>query len=408
MVLIKKNEELINQIENSIELLEFWITENGWEGWDPFDTQMSFCNKNLILKNKSIGYLNKLLFRITNKRMPKQIRKIKRVKKQINPKAMGLILSAYCKLFTIYNDSLYLTKAKEIAGWLIKNSNTAYKDYCWGYPFDWLSKIFIPKGTPSSVVTSHIGHGFWDLYQITKEKEYLEICISICNFFVNSLNRATTEKGVCFSYTPLDDFQVHNANLFVAEFLNRIGTLTNEKNWLDLAKEAVNFTLSEQNDDGSICYWSENQKEKYKIKCTRDHYHSGFEIRMLYLIWKTTNLDSIKKAVDSYYKFYLDNFFAEDYAPILEPKGDYTVDIHSCAEALLCNSLLINENLKSKEVLMNTINWSTTNMQKQEGWFIYRFFKNKNKVRKIEIPYFRWGQAWMILGLSKALEVLKL
>ena len=267
--------------------------------------------------------------------------------------------------------------------------------------------IFLPKGTPSGVATSHIGHGFWDLYQITKEKKYLDACESICKFFLESLNRTQKGQYFCFSYTPLDDFQVHNANLFVAEFIIRIGVALNREDWIETGFAAADFTLNEQLENGSLCYWSKEYGEKKSIPCRNDHYHSGFEMRMFYNIWKWTKEKRYKEALDKYYKYYETTYFNEEYAPILSPTSFLTIEVHACAEALLLNSILSKEYPQAKDILIQTAKWIIPNMQRKEGWFRYRLTKTEKKTKTIDVPYIRWGQAWMLLGLSYALETEK-
>jgi rhamnogalacturonyl hydrolase YesR len=400
----EKKNLLKEKINESINKLDEWVTNNNWKGWDPYDIQCSYFLHRLAKRSKLFRYMHSLIFKYSNKKIPKFSRKLLRIKKQINPKAMGLFASAYCSLYNQTKDSKYLKKAVDVADWLLNNNNKDFENLCWGYPFNWLSKIYIPKNTPSGVVTSNVGRGLWDLYTTTKKQKYLDACVSICKFFIKSLNKTQKENGICFNYTTIDDFEVHNASLFAAEFLVTIGNHIKNDEWISLAKEAVKFSLSEQNTDGSICYWSKDQMVKYSIPCTVDHFHSGFEIRMLYNIWKISKDDNIKKAIDRYYQFYRDNFFSEDGAPILEPRGNYYVDIHSCAEALICNSLLVDDYPKAEKIIEKTTNWTIENMQTPNGWYRYVLFKKRNKIKTINIPYMRWGQAWMLLALSKALE----
>jgi hypothetical protein len=70
----------------------------------------------------------------------------------------------------------------------------------------------------------------------------------------------------------------------VAEFLIKVGKEISDEQFIELGSKAVNYALSEQNKDGSICYWGKDQDNQ----CHIDHYHSGFEIRCLYSIWKCT------------------------------------------------------------------------------------------------------------------------
>ena len=81
----------------------------------------------------------------------------------------------------------------------------------------------------------------------------------------------------------------------------------------------------------------------------------------------------------------------------------YPINIHSCAEAILCNSMLRDTFSETCEYLRNTLNWTLHNMQHKEGWFIYMIIKIKGIKRKVKIPYIRWGQAWMLNALSKVM-----
>lgn len=397
--------KLRDDIQASIQQLEEWISSNGWAGYDPYDIQCAYFLHKFAIKNKAMRYLHAVIFKLFN-RAPKFSRKCLRIKPQINAKGMGLFTSAYCSLYKTLKDKNFLEKAKTTADWLMKNKNPDYIDACWGYPFSWQNIIFNPKGTPSGVVSSAVGHGFWELYQITKEQKYIDICESICLFFINSLNRTENENGIIFSYTPLDNFQVHNASLFVAEFLIRVGKELNRKEWIELGLSAINFTLKEQNTDGSIYYWNKKQAKELGIQLRTDHYHSGFEMRMLYNSWKNTEKKEIKDALDNYYSFYQKTFFDKEYAPIDFPDGR-TTDIHSCAEALILNSAFYNLFNYPKEILSKTIPWILENMQTSEGWFRYTLTRKKKRNKIINMPYLRWSQAWMLLGLSKALEVIE-
>ncbi|MHA1186092.1 MAG: hypothetical protein ACTSSK_04340 [Candidatus Heimdallarchaeota archaeon] len=395
------------QLSNSIKKLDDWISSNGWAGYDPYDIQCAFFIHKIGDRSKFFRRLHSYIFAVSNKKFPREARKILNIKPQINAKGMGLFTEAYTILYKETKEINFLKKAKLAAKWLLENPNNEYENLCWGYPFDWKSKIFFPKGTPSSVVSTTIGRGLFELYQVTKDKKYIDACYSICNFILKDLNVVKNENGLCFSYTPLDNYQVHNANLFCAEFLVKIGHEIKDKKLIKRGLEAANFTIAEQTKEGYICYWSKDSRAFWNIPCTHDHYHCGFETRMLYGIWEITRNERIKKAADKYYSYYFENFFGKDYAPVLVPKSKIqTIDIHSCSEALILNSLATKYNEKSKALLENILNWVIKNMQTEDGYFIYRQTRSSKKTVRIDMPYLRWGQAWMLLGLSKTLQIM--
>jgi hypothetical protein len=179
-----------------------------------------------------------------------------------------------------------------------------------------------------------------------------------------------------------------------------VGKQVNNDDYMRLGLNAANYALSEQNDDGSIFYWGRIQ-DHYSPRHL-DHYHSGFEVRSLYSIWKITGEDKFYRAFKKYYDFYLSNFFENKTIPKLTPEYKYPINIHSCAEAILCNSILVNEFPECEEYLKNVLIWTIENMQDKQGWFYY-MIRNFNGIEwKAKIPYIRWGQAWMLRGLSEA------
>jgi hypothetical protein len=402
------NLEIIEQIKGSIERLDTWVGQNGWAGYDPYDIKGTKLF--IYLKRKStppFAYLRNLyriLFTL-EKYFPLLMRRLFRVQKQINAKGMGLFAKSYLCLFATNNDRRFKQKADQCLEWLTANQVSRYSGSCWGYPFDWQTIVFIPRGTPSSVVSSIAGDAFWSAYKILGDATYLKICESICEFFIKDLNiDEIDENRICFSYTPIDDFHVHNSNLFVAEFLIRVGREVKRDDFFELGRRAANYSLNEQNPDGSICYWGRIQNSYSPDHL--DHYHSGFEIRMLDSIWRITGDKRFQESFESYSRFYLHNFFESDNSKFIaknNPENLYPIDIHACAEAILCLSRLANYNEQARDMLPGVCQWIINNMQTTKGWYRYIIIKRKFREHAVNIPYIRWGQAWMLLALSSFL-----
>ncbi|OPY70154.1 MAG: Glycosyl Hydrolase Family 88 [Syntrophorhabdus sp. PtaU1.Bin002] len=390
-------------IRDAVVYLDYWIQENGWTGYDPYDIKGTPIF--LWLQQRSTNLTGRVVSRMMlgfEGRYPLLLRRLFGIKKQINAKAMGLFARAYLNLYHTTSEESYKEKALSCLNWLVSNRSKGYNNFCWGYPFDWQSEVFIPKDTPSAVVTSIVGDGFWTAYKVFRHSRYLGMCDDICRFFINSLNiDRQTNKVLCFSYTPLDDFHVHNANLFVAEFLMRVGKEIGNEDYIAFGLRAADYALSEQNADGSIYYWGRLQNHYSPNHI--DHYHSGFEIRALYGIWKWTHDTKYKQAVKKYYNFYRSNLLANAnglIVPKMTPGSIYPVNIHSCAEAILCNATLAEEFAEARQLLPALCKWVISRMQSDDGSFIFMVRKKKKGEQFIKIPYIRWGQAWMMLALS--------
>ncbi|MDD3050185.1 MAG: glycosyltransferase [Candidatus Cloacimonetes bacterium] len=389
-------------LSNSIKKLLNWFERNGWKGYDPYDVEDYIIqqNKNEIKLSKE----EEKRIRLMNDSEPMKLRLDLGITPKINAKAMGLLLSAYLDIYSVSHEEKLLCEAERISDWLLDNNSPKFRNLCWGYPFDWQSLIFIPKGTPSVVVSTVVGDGFWKYYKVTGKKEFLEVCKSVCQFIICDLNKDfLDEKTLCFSYTPLDDFHVHNANLFAAEFLIRVGYETDNALYIDLGLKAVNYAISEQNQDGSIFYWG--LKQICQNHGHLDSYHSGFEIRMLYSIYKLTQVPEIKTSYERYLKFYIKTYIREDglvyqFNPKRNPNK---VNIHGVAEAILMLSELSDEYPELISIIEKITRWTVDEFQVTEGWFGYMIINDK----KIMIPYLRWAQAWMLRALGRYLTVKK-
>ena len=379
----------MNGVKQALKLLDMWIERNGWEGYDPYDIK----GTKLFLffqKNKYTNFASNLLLN----RFPMFFRKVFRVRREINAKAMALFARGYLNLYKKSGDEAYLKKGLFCLNWLMKNPSKGYSGFCWGYPFDWQSRVFIPKNTPSGVVTSIAAHAFIDAYEILGDRKYLEIAKSCCEFILNDLNIDQVSKDkICFSYTPIDNFHVHNANLFSASTLLRIYTYIKNEKYKEKGIMAINFTVSYQNHDGSWYYWAPPDKLLYNI----DNYHTGFVLECLNICRRVLKDEfEYEEELRKGLKFYKNHLFLDDGTPKMTPNSVYPIDIHSCAQAIITFCELADFEPNYLSMAEKVAKWTIENMQDKEGYFYYRIYKTY--VNKI--PYIRWGQAWMLRALS--------
>ena len=241
----------MNKYQESLALFERWIDKNGWAGYDPYDIKGS----QIFLHTQKIPGLN-YIFSNYIEYFPRFSRFLFHIHPEYNAKAMALFARGYLNLYRFYREEKYLDKAFYCLQWLIENPNQGYSSYCWGYPFDWQSIIFIPKGTPSGVVTSQAAHAFIEAYEISHNKKYLDVAQSCCSFILHDLKKDIIDsESLCFSYTPIDTYHVHNANLWAASVLLRMWSYVPDDNYKETALMAYRYTLNDQNDDGSWVYW---------------------------------------------------------------------------------------------------------------------------------------------------------
>jgi rhamnogalacturonyl hydrolase YesR len=361
-----------------------------FKGYDPFDGLNSEIFSFFpFLKKSSLFQLAWIqLF----KRNPKNLRKLFGIAKDINPKGIGLFLSAYCNLYKDNPEGETIKTIKSLVDELLKCSSKDYSGICWGYNFDWQSRAFFqPKGTPSIVVTSFIGSAFLDVYEILKDEKFLNIARSNCEFILKDLNRTFDDDGdFAFSYCPTDTTQVFNASLLGTRLLMRTYSHTKEPILLEESKRAVSFVCKHQQENGAWSY------SPLPFHAWIDNFHTGYNLECIYTYQSISEdfsfQNNLKKGLD----YYLDAFFEESGIPKYYNNSRYPIDMHNTAQLIITLSKMGILDQK-KQIVDKVLSWSINHMFDQKKGF---FYYQKTKFYTNKIPYMRWTQAWLFLAFS--------
>jgi len=381
---------LIDTARNSLSRLNSYCKNHNWVGFDPFDGLNSRVFQACpFFKNHK---LCRLVFLQLNKKSSVNFRPFLNIKKGRNPKAIGLFLSGMVKLYRKEKKKEYMDLIEQFVKWLKEDSSPGYSGNCWGYNFDWQSRaFFLPKGTPTVVNTSFIGRAFLDAYEVLGNEEYLEIARSACDFILNDLNRVEENGSICFSYSPLDQYFVHNATVLASSLLSLLYAKTGEKGLRETARKSVQYVINHQQDNGGWFYG----ESKTAMGVGIDNFHTGFVLESLKIFTESTGDENYVDGLRKGLIFYQDNFFLKHGEPKYYFNKIYPLDIHSAAQAVVTLSQLKKYGA-DMELCKKVLNWMITNMQDKKGYFYYQ----KRRFCKIKIPYMRWSQAWAFLALS--------
>lgn len=382
--------------------LHAWVEGNGWAGYDPYDV------KGWLLTQRRKGGLEptkaqEILAR--ERSHPAEVRRELGIAPQINAKAMGLFLGSYALLGGLLPGRDFTRQIAECEQWLLANTVPGLSGLGWGYPFDWESVVIIPAGTPTAVNSYHIGDAFWELWRSTGEAKWLERCLAVGDFLAGDLNQdRLDDQRICFSYTPLDFYHVHNANLCVAEYLARLGQAADRPQWVNLARQAVNFALTDLGQHGHLTYWARGYEPSPANVGQMDHYHTAAELRSLgRLSALFPEWEELAQGYQTYLDYYLVNFFESATVPKLHPNQTYPVDIHAPAEAAYILGQAAPTSEAARRVLANFIPWFLDRCVNPDGSFIARLDLVEGREEPQRFPYLRWGQAWTLRGLTSAL-----
>ena len=362
-----------------------YIESNNYAGYDPYDALNSPLLQLLSYKNTYA----KVAFTHFVRRCPINLRPMLGIKKGHNPKGLGLFLSGYAKLYAVEKKPEYLEKIDYLLSLVERLRSKGYSGNCWGYNFDWQSWTYLrPKGTPTIVCCSFIGHALLDCYEFTAKQKALDIAVSIKDFILNDLHRTWLKGTFCFSYTPIDKSVVHNANLLGASILIRLIKYCDEPNIEDAAIASLSYTMKHQLADGSW-YYADTKMQKWT-----DSFHTGFNLQAIRYFLEEGYALEYEQAYERGVSYYAANFFLKDGTPKYYHDRLYPIDIHASAQAIVFFSRL---GRKYKELSNRVLIWMLNNMYSGEGWFYYR----KNKFYTNKITYMRWSQAWAFHALSE-------
>lgn len=365
-----------------------YCEKEAFRGWDPYDGLNSWVIQKTPLGKSRLFRLAWIqLFKLS----PVNFRKLVGIKKDYNPKGLGLFLIGYCNLYTKTKKKEYLEKIYFLSQQLLELQTKGYSGACWGYNFDWQARAFFqPKHTPTVVATSFIVEALLQAYKITRDIKLIETASSASHFILKDLNKTHGEQGnYTLSYSPTDKTQVFNAGLLGAKTLALIYEHTNEDYLLSEAKKIVDYVCSKQHPDGSWAYGT------LPFHQWVDNFHTGYNLECIYIYQKISNDLTYRKNIDKGLGYYLSNFFTEEGISRYYNNKTYPIDIHAPAQLVvtLAKMGILDAH---KDLAESVLGWTIKNMQSKKGYFYYQ----KRRILSSKIPYIRWAQSWMFYALS--------
>jgi rhamnogalacturonyl hydrolase YesR len=376
------------RIEECVDLVEKWVEHKEYKSYEPFDGLSSFLRPLTFYKN----YPERILQQIV-RQSPFNLRPILGVKPLESTKGRGFMAWGYLINYKRKKDQLYLEKTDRCFEWLLKNRSPGHANACWGNHFDFTSRAGkLPKHEPIIVWTSLIGQAALDVYDIKKEKKYLDVAKDICTWIMN-LPREKTDCGNCISYVKFTQSSIHNSNMLGAAMLARTASICNDAEMRKVAEDAMLYSCSRQRKDGSWFY-GEGPSTRWI-----DNFHTGYNLDSLHLYIKYSKNNEFNKNLISGTEYYVNNFFKDDGTPKYYNYKTYPIDIQCASQAIDTLSLLSENDEKLLRLADKTIEWTINNMFDKKGYFYFRVLP----LVKDKTPMLHWGQATMYKALNNYL-----
>lgn len=364
--------------------LREYVESRDYAGYDPYDA----LNSRVLRRLGSRSRWMRIAFTQFLKRAPVNLRPILGIERGHNPKAIGLFLAGYAKLYAIEKNADYIERIEYLLTLLERLRSQGYSGNCWGYNFPWQNRLtLLPEHTPTIVNSAFIGHALLDAHALCGSRRALDMAIPIKEFILHDLRRRKENGRICFSYTPLDENYVHNANLLGASLLIRLHGLCGDGVLEELALACLRYSLDCQHGDGSWWY-AESELQRWV-----DSFHTGFNVQALHYFIDQGYASCCRKEYDRGVKYYVDNFFLPDGTPKYYDRKVYPIDIHGPCEAIVA---LSSELAGQSGLAAKILGWMLRHMWSSQGYFYYR----KGRLITNRISYMRWTQAWAFHALT--------
>ncbi len=398
MEVTERSEKLTGRASRALTAFTKWLNTYGETSWDHqsfFAGPLGGPAKSLYYRNKGIGTVAVAPMIFCEAFFP-SARRLFHHRLRF-PIADAHYAMGFAFLYQATADPTYLARAVHFLDLLKRSRSTGFKEYAWGYPFDWVTRNgTIKAGTPLITTTPYVYEAFLQLYQLEEREEWKEILQSIAQHACNDIKEfRTSDRASCCSYTPFDDVGgVVNASAYRAFLLTSAAQVFSNDDYAQRAKRNLNFVLDTQQADGSWYYAMD------QVRDFVDHYHTCFVMKALAKIRQLTGDEQIRSALEKGVNYYLRNLFDVDGLPKPFSKAPrltvYKRELYDCAECINLCLLLRREFPQLEQTLRRVVQHILNCWIKSDGSFRSRrlHFSWDN------VPMHRWAQSQMFRSLA--------
>jgi rhamnogalacturonyl hydrolase YesR len=383
-----------SEIYESIGRLFDWLEKNDFRGYDTFDGLSAKYLRPLTFENNFL----RIALQQSVRRFPLNLRPLLGIPRERSTKGMGFLARGFIRLHQATGDDTWAENAKTAFAWLVEHESPGWSGACWGNHFDYQSRDgFQPKGTPSVVWTSHIGHAFLDGYDHFKDESYLQVAVSACEHILRDLGAHVEGDEHCINYFPRFDGHIHNANTLGASLLARTYSHTGNEAYRSFARKGMAYTAKHQRANGSW-YYGEAPNVHWV-----DNFHTGYVLDCFKYYEMATNDEEFDAKMNAGYQFWKDTFFLPDGTPRYYDYKTLPIDIQCASQAIDTLVFFNDRDPENLQLALSVAKWTIDNMQDRTGYFYYRRYSQRivNKT-----PTLHWGQATMFCALTGLYKLL--
>jgi hypothetical protein len=179
-----------------------------------------------------------------------------------------------------------------------------------------------------------------------------------------------------------------------AAMLARTAKHTGNREYVEVARSAMEYSCTRQRPDGS---WWYAQDPKYHWI---DNFHTGYNLDSLRTYIESTGDNTWRTHLRRSLEFYKAHFFEENGCPKYYHDRRYPVDSQCAAQSIETLAIFSPDDPGCLSLAVDVARWTIQNMQGEDGHFYYRVYP----LMKARTPMLHWAQATMYKALALLLH----
>ena len=294
-------------------------------------------------------------------------------------------------------DARHYDRAVHFLNVLERTRCPGYDRFCWGYPFDWVTRNgVIRAGTPLITTTPYVYEAFASVHRLDGRSQWRDVMASIAEHAATDINdRQVAEDAAAAAYHPLDErCDVVNASAYRAFLLMTAAGDFDRDDFRRLAERNLAFVLSAQRPDGSWPYAVDGVRDFV------DHFHTCFVLKALAKIERLDGGERCTQAIDR-------GLAVLCPAPVRRPGPTHAVRARAATDGLPARALRLCRVHQSRRPAARSLagpRWP----HRPERWptFVARWQKPDGSFRSRqlqlgwdEVPMHRWAQSQLFRSL---------
>jgi hypothetical protein len=294
-------------------------------------------------------------------------------------------------------DDPYHRRAVTFLEALLESRSGDYKNFGWGYPFDWVTRSgTIKANTPFITSVPYVYEAFRQVYEIDRDERWLTTSRSIAaHGRCDIKDIPVSESASSCGYSPDDNAGgVVNAAAYRAWLLAASSLDLGTAEYWDAGQRNLNFVLQSQNADGSWYYSVEGARDFV------DHFHTCFVLKALAKITHRIEHPRCEEAIAAGVNYYVKHLLDDEGLPKPFSKAPrftvYKRELYDYAECINLCVLLRDRHPLLNRTLETVLRDLMTRWRKRDGSFRSR----ELMAGWDDVPMHRWAQSQIFRSLA--------